>query len=229
MPAAVLCRRGTDLGADPGRHATDSAADALAAGGPLADRRREHPARQDTGHPRLRTNRQHGRRLRKGVRDEGARVGAAAVAGCARKQTVTTSRRASALSTSSVTSCPCTCDWSRRPAGIVTAADLVADEADRAAGQHQPRSTHRTRRPRARAAGRTAREWPRSTFSRKSRCAIRTTRCSRWTTSYARRTSATSREMSIEIQFSDVFDQIVAYAEGRPINVVNPTVLERLL
>ncbi len=31
-----------------------------------------------------------------------------------------------------------------------------------------------------------------------------------------------------EIQFSDVFDQIVAYAEGRPTNVVNPAVLERL-
>jgi D-3-phosphoglycerate dehydrogenase / 2-oxoglutarate reductase len=30
-----------------------------------------------------------------------------------------------------------------------------------------------------------------------------------------------------EIQFSDVFDQIVAYAEGNPINVVNPSVLER--
>jgi D-3-phosphoglycerate dehydrogenase / 2-oxoglutarate reductase len=30
-----------------------------------------------------------------------------------------------------------------------------------------------------------------------------------------------------EIQFSDVFDQILAYAEGRPINVVNPAVLER--
>jgi D-3-phosphoglycerate dehydrogenase len=28
-----------------------------------------------------------------------------------------------------------------------------------------------------------------------------------------------------EIQFSDVFDQIVAYADGRPINVVNPAVL----
>jgi len=28
-----------------------------------------------------------------------------------------------------------------------------------------------------------------------------------------------------EIQFSDIFDQIVAYAEGRPINVVNPIVL----
>ena len=30
-----------------------------------------------------------------------------------------------------------------------------------------------------------------------------------------------------EVQFSDVFDQIVAYASGTPINVVNPSVLER--
>jgi D-3-phosphoglycerate dehydrogenase len=30
-----------------------------------------------------------------------------------------------------------------------------------------------------------------------------------------------------EIQFSDIFDQIVAYADGRPINVVNPAVLRR--
>jgi D-3-phosphoglycerate dehydrogenase len=30
-----------------------------------------------------------------------------------------------------------------------------------------------------------------------------------------------------EVQFSDIFDQIVAYAGGKPINVVNPKVLER--
>ena len=30
-----------------------------------------------------------------------------------------------------------------------------------------------------------------------------------------------------ELQFTDVFDQIVAYAAGTPINVVNPRVLER--
>jgi D-3-phosphoglycerate dehydrogenase len=29
-----------------------------------------------------------------------------------------------------------------------------------------------------------------------------------------------------EIQFSDVFDQIVSYAAGKPINVVNPGALE---
>jgi D-3-phosphoglycerate dehydrogenase len=31
-----------------------------------------------------------------------------------------------------------------------------------------------------------------------------------------------------ELQFADVFDQINAYAAGRPINVVNPEVLSRL-
>jgi D-3-phosphoglycerate dehydrogenase len=30
-----------------------------------------------------------------------------------------------------------------------------------------------------------------------------------------------------DLQFSDVFDQILAYGEGRPINVVNPSVLKR--
>jgi len=30
-----------------------------------------------------------------------------------------------------------------------------------------------------------------------------------------------------EVQFSDVFDQIVAYAAGAPINVVNPSVVQR--
>ena len=29
-----------------------------------------------------------------------------------------------------------------------------------------------------------------------------------------------------EIQFSDIFDQVLAYADGTPINVVNPAVLE---
>jgi D-3-phosphoglycerate dehydrogenase / 2-oxoglutarate reductase len=31
-----------------------------------------------------------------------------------------------------------------------------------------------------------------------------------------------------ELQFSDVFDQILAYEQGHPINVVNPAVLERM-
>src|SRR5262249_57817373 len=35
-----------------------------------------------------------------------------------------------------------------------------------------------------------------------------------------------SRE-EYEIQFSDIFDQITAYAAGKPINVINPDVLTR--
>jgi D-3-phosphoglycerate dehydrogenase len=31
-----------------------------------------------------------------------------------------------------------------------------------------------------------------------------------------------------ELQFADIFDQVVAYAQGHPINVVNPEVLDRL-
>jgi D-3-phosphoglycerate dehydrogenase len=30
-----------------------------------------------------------------------------------------------------------------------------------------------------------------------------------------------------EIQFTDIFDQIIAYAEGTPINVVNPDVMSK--
>jgi D-3-phosphoglycerate dehydrogenase len=31
-----------------------------------------------------------------------------------------------------------------------------------------------------------------------------------------------------EIQFTDIFEQVVAFADGRPINVVNPAVFEVL-
>jgi D-3-phosphoglycerate dehydrogenase len=34
-----------------------------------------------------------------------------------------------------------------------------------------------------------------------------------------------SRE-EYEVQFTDIFDQITAYAAGKPINVVNPDVLQ---
>ena len=35
-----------------------------------------------------------------------------------------------------------------------------------------------------------------------------------------------SRE-EYEVQFTDIFDQIIAYAAGTPINVVNPDVLQQ--
>ena len=30
-----------------------------------------------------------------------------------------------------------------------------------------------------------------------------------------------------EIQFTDIFDQVLAYAAGKPVNVINPEVLEK--
>ena len=36
-----------------------------------------------------------------------------------------------------------------------------------------------------------------------------------------------SRAKNTRLQFSDIFDQITAYAAGTPINVVNPDVLSR--
>jgi len=45
-------------------------------------------------------------------------------------------------------------------------------------------------------------------------------------TSCARRTSAMSHATSTKFNFRTIFDQIVAYAAGKPINVVNPKVLE---
>ena len=116
----VLRDRGADVGADPGRDAADSAADALAAGGQLADRGRPYPARQDTGHPRLRTNRQRRGRLRQGVRDERAGVGAGRVEGAGA---------------------------GRRPRGRRKPARLLRTERRRvaahAAGRRDPRHRHR--------------------------------------------------------------------------------------
>ncbi len=78
---AVLCRRGIDLGPDPGRDALSSAARGRAKAGQVADRRRPHAARQDARHLRLRPDRRRRRRLWPGVRHERAGVGAAGHAG----------------------------------------------------------------------------------------------------------------------------------------------------
>ena len=73
---AVVCRRGTDVGAGACGDAPDSAANGRAQGGKVADRRRQQPARQDAGNLRLRQDRQRRRGLRQGVRDERPGVGA---------------------------------------------------------------------------------------------------------------------------------------------------------
>ena len=60
----------------------------------------------------------------------------------------------------------------------------------------------------------------------RARSPTSTTRFWPWTTWSARPTSATSPRDEWELQFPDIFDQINAYAAGRPINVVNPAVLD---
>ena len=65
---AVVRRGRTHLGADARRDAADPAADGVAPGRPLADRRRPHADRQDARHLRLRPHRQGRGRLWRGVR-----------------------------------------------------------------------------------------------------------------------------------------------------------------
>ena len=73
--------RGIDLGAGAGGDARDAAADGVVESRQMADRRRPHPARQDARHLRLWPDRRRRRRLRQGLRHEGAGVGAREGAG----------------------------------------------------------------------------------------------------------------------------------------------------
>lgn len=73
--AVVRCR-GAHLGARPCGNASASAAGRRPEGGDVAGRRRPHAAREDARRLRLRQNRQRGRRVRGGVRDERVGVGA---------------------------------------------------------------------------------------------------------------------------------------------------------
>lgn len=61
----------------------------------------------------------------------------------------------------------------------------------------------------------------RSTCSSTSRYAIQMTRCYRCPTPHI---GYVTREEP-EIQFSEIFDQIIAFRDGSPINVINPEVL----
>ena len=68
--------------------------------------------------------------------------------------------------------------------------------------------------------------WRRSMSLRRSPCATPSIRSLRWITSSAPHLGYVSRD-EYEVQFTDIFDQITAYAAGTPINVVNPDVLAR--
>ena len=109
---------------------------------------------------------------------------------------------------------------------IVTADDLAPHEADRADRQHQPRATDRA-----------AARW--STALRAGRPGMAAVDV--YEEEPLRDTTHPLLNMpnvictphigyvtrdEYEIQFTDIFDQIVAYGAGKPINVVNPAVLQ---
>ncbi len=108
--------------------------------------------------------------------------------------------------------------------GIVTAARSRPDEDDGAPRQHEPRAADRARRTGRRAARRAARDGGVDVFEDEP---LRDTRDPLLTMDNVVCTphiGYVSRD-EYEIQFSDIFDQITAYAAGTPINVVNPDVL----
>ena len=63
--------------------------------------------------------------------------------------------------------------------------------------------------------------------TRRSRCATAAIRCSRMDNVICTPHLGYVTREEYEMQFSDIFDQIVAYAAGKPINVVNPDALKR--
>ena len=100
-----------------------------------------------------------------------------------------------------------------------------AHEADGAAGQHQPRAADRAGR-----AGRTrcapdGPAWRRSTSTRRSRCATRGDPLLSMDNVVCTPHIGYVTRDEYELQFTDIFDQIIAYAAGAPINVVNPEVI----
>ena len=223
---AVLCGRRADVGARARGDAPDPAADGRAAGGHLADRRRA---------PRCAARR---------WASTATAASAAVVAGYgkafgmnvlvwareASRERARADGYAAAPSKAGVlrrlaTWSRCTCGWSPATRGIVTAGRSRADEAVGAARQHQPRAADRARRAGRCAPRRAARHGGGRRLRGGAAARSARIRCSPWTTSSARRTSATSSRDEYEIQFADIFDQIIAYAAGTPINVVNPDVL----
>ena len=111
--------------------------------------------------------------------------------------------------------------------GIVTAADLARMKPTALHRQHQPRAADRAGRAGRGAAGGPARHGGGRRLRGRAGARSATIRCSPCRTSCATPHIGYVTRDEYEIQFADIFDQIVAYAAGTPINVVNPDVLER--
>jgi len=107
--------------------------------------------------------------------------------------------------------------------GIVSAA-ICAHEARCAARQYQPRRPHRNGRARNSTPGRPSRHGSDRRF-RKRTGARRKPSLLRLENVVATPHIGYVTRDEYELQFADIFDQIVAYAAGAPINIVNPAAL----
>ena len=108
---------------------------------------------------------------------------------------------------------------------IVTAADLARMKPTALAGQYQPRAADRARRAGRGAARRAAPAWRRSMSTRTSRCVDKTHPLLKMPNVICTPHIGYVTREEYETQFVDIFDQILAYAAGTPINVINTDVL----
>ena len=191
---SVLCGSGTHLGADPRRHATNSAADALVAG--------RHWQIGVGNTLRGRTLGIHGYgRIGSTVAGYGKAFGMKVLV-WARELSLARAKADGYDVASSKAAFYEQCDvvslhmrLVKDTRGIVTAADLARMKPTALlVNTSRAQLIESGALVVALRAGRPG--WPPSTSSRRSRCAIRTIHYSRWTTSSARRTSAMSRETS---------------------------------
>ena len=101
-----------------------------------------------------------------------------------------------------------------------------ADEADRAAGQYQPRAADRAERAGECAARRTARDGSGGRLRERTACDVNDPLLNLPNAICTPHIGYVTRD-EYQLQFTDIFDQIVAYAAGTPTNVVNPDVMAK--